>query len=140
MSMKNWSESGYGYELLNDDNWKNIVDFILQNTTQDFTDEQKQEMYECEDEFYLEDIIDNPVAWSIADYINKAEGMTIFRGYQSCADTDQETMIGIEPCYPWGLTANDMITQNEADGLLAKYAEILGITDAPNYFEAEYFG
>lgn len=140
MSMKNWSEDGYGFALFNVNNWKNIVDFILKNTTTNYTDEQKKEMYECEDEYELEDMIDKPVAWSVADYINKAEGTTIFKGYQSCSDTDQETMIGIEPCYPWSMTTNDMITQDKANELLTKYAEILGITEAPNYFEAEYFG
>ena len=140
MSMKSWSEAGYGYELFNDNNWKNIVDFILRSTTRFYTDEQKKEMYELEDEYELEDIIDNPVAWTVADYINKVEGLTIFKGYQSCGDTNQEAMIGIEPCYPWNMTTNDMITQDEANELLTKYAEILGITEAPNYFEAEYFG
>lgn len=62
------------------------------------------------------------------------------KGYQSDGDTGQEAMLGIEPCYPWSVTEKDMITKEDADKILTKYADILGVTDAPNYFEAEYFG
>lgn len=133
MSMRSWTEDGYGYELYNGKNFDKVKEFIVQNS--EFTYE---DIEEAENDYEIEDIIDCPVPWKVADIINELEGFNLFKGYRDDGDTGQKAMIGIEPKYPW--MYKKPITREEADGILAKYAEMLGITDKPDYFEAQYFG
>lgn len=133
MSMRSWTEDGYGYELYNGKNFDKVKEFIVQNS--EFTYE---DIEEAENDYEIEDIIDYPVPWKIADIINELEGFNLFKGYRDDGDTGQEPMIGIEPLYPW--MYKKPITREEIDEIFAKYAEMLGITDKPDYFEAHYFG
>ena len=104
----------------------------------DYDPETKEMMQDCEDEFDLQEYTDDPVVWVVADIINKKEGADILRGYRSDADTEQEAMLGLEPCYPWHMSK--ITTQEETDEVLNKYAKQLGITAKPDYFTAEYWG
>lgn len=139
MSMRSWTEDGYGYQLINTNNFDKIKQFIIDNDTKEYTEEEFEAIRESEDEWDMEGWIGDPVPWRIADIINKLEGYKfLVKGYQSCGDTDQDCMIGIEPLYPWNM--EEPITKEKADEILNKYAKILGIEMTPTYFEAEYFG
>ena len=149
MSMKSWTEEGYGYKLETGSNMKNIVDFIVANTKElpkdaeygyvfNFSEEEIKKMYECEGLDDLYGYTNDPACWVIANIINNLEGTNFVKGYQSDGDTDQPAMLGIEPLYPW--MTKKIITREVCDEILAKYAKILGITEYPDYFEAEYFG
>lgn len=139
MSMRSWTEDGYGYQLINANNIDKIKQFIIDNDTKEYTEEELEAIRESEDEWDMEGWIGDPVPWRIADIINKLEGYKfLIKGYQSCGDTDQDCMIGIEPLYPWNM--EEPITKEKADKILNKYAKILGIEMTPTYFEAEYFG
>ncbi len=139
MSMRSWTEDGYGYQLINANNIDKIKQFIIDNDTKEYTEEELEAIRESEDEWDMEGWIGDPVPWRIADIINKLEGYKfLIKGYQSCGDTDQDCMIGIEPLYPWSI--GEPITKEKADEILNKYAKILGIEMTPTYFEAEYFG
>lgn len=139
MSMRSWTEDGYGYQLINANNFDKIKQFIIDNDTKEYTEEELEAIRESEDEWDMEGWIGDPVPWRIADIINKLEGYKfLIKGYQSCGDTDQDCMIGIEPLYPWNM--EEPITKEKADKILNKYAKILGIEMTPTYFEAEYFG
>ena len=139
MSMRSWSEQGYGYSLfpLNDDNLQKVVDFIIENDEKKYSLEDIKEMRECEDEFDLEYIIGDPVCYKVTNIMNRLEGTMVFCGYLPCGDTDVESHIGICPFYPWECPT---MTKEQADSLLEKYAKILGITEKADYFDLEYFG
>ena len=139
MSMRSWTEDGYGYQLINANNFDKIKQFIIDNDTKEYTEEELEAIRESEDEWDMEDWMGEPIPWRIADIINKLEGCKfLIKGYQSCGDTGQDCMIGIEPLYPWDM--EEPITKEKADEILNKYAKILGIEMTPTYFEAEYFG
>ncbi len=149
MSMKSWTEDGYGYILETGNNMKNIVDFIVNNTKElssnkkngyvfNFSEEDIKNMYKCEDLYDLTEYTDDPVPWVIADIINNIEGVNFVKGYQADGDTDQPAMLGITPMYPW--ENKEIITKEACTRILAKYAQILGITEEPDFFIAEYYG
>ena len=144
MSMKSWTEPGYGFRLYTGDNLGKIREFImgnigcLKNPPVVITNELFKYIYEAEDEAELEDALDYPVPWMVAEIIRAKEGQTCgVKGYRSDGDTDQEAMLGIEPSYPW---QTEYRSQEDCDLLLATYAEQLGITEKPDYFDAEYYG
>ncbi len=134
MSRKSWTEEGYGFAL--NGNTAKIAEFLIANG--DYDEDTQEEMRECEDFIELEEYIEDPIPWAIANIINKIEGAELVKGYRSCGDTNQEEMLGIEPLYPWQM--EKPLTKDEADALLKKYAGLLGITQEPDYFTAEYFG
>lgn len=145
MRMKYWTEDGYGMHLFTAGNAEKIYRFIAEESPEllpseeEYCDAINSGFEDCCD--ILWDCLGEPASWHIANRINKLEGTTVFKGYASCGDTDQEEMIGVEPCYPW--TANKVdrsLTKEKANAILMKYAEILGIDDVPEYFEAEYVG
>lgn len=145
MSMKSWTEEGFGFNLFTEGNMDKVKDFLVDNIetvkkVQHLTELSEDEIRACEDEIEMNDILFEPVSRVVANVINELEGMSVFAGYDSCGDTDQDMMIGIIPAYPWGLKESDMITKEKAEELLNKYAEALGIDEEPDYFEAEYFG
>ena len=126
MSWRNWSEQGFGFKLFNGKNDRQVMNFIRKNIPQEITDEEAEAL----DPSYL-----------VAGIINEKEGTTVFCGYRECGDTDQEEYIGVCPSYPWQLNDVDRnMTLDMATLILKKYANILDITDAPNYFEAYYCG
>lgn len=137
MSMRGWSEEGYGYPLFTADNFQKVVDFIIENDDRKYTPEKISLMKECEDEFDLEEYIDDPVCWRVAQIINRLEGISCFRGYLSCGDTNVDCHIGFGTVWPW---QEERITKEKADEILEKYAEILGINEAPDTFDLEYYG
>lgn len=137
MSMRSWSEQGYGYPLFNGKNFRRVVDFIIENDEKNYTDEEAREMRDCEDEFDLEEYIDDPVSWKVAEIINRLENTSVFQGYQPCGDTDVESHIGVGLIYPW---SDERMSKEKANGILMKYAGVFGIEEAPDYFDLEYFG
>ena len=136
MSMRSWSEYGYGFALFNGSNLKSVVDFIIENTELDI--EGKNALLDSHDEWEIYDVLGESASQVVSDIINNKEGIRDVCGYDSCSDTDQVQMIGIAPSYPW-LNQKNM-SLDEANNLLCRYADMLGITDAPDYFEASYFG
>lgn len=140
MSMRIWTEDGYGFKLFNGNNWNEIIKFIIShnNGKYDLSKLDLKEIMESQDEWELENYLGEPVSWAIAQFINDAENIDYFKGYSSCGDTDQEEMIGIEPVYPWSM--KEPFTKEDADKLLRMYGEELGIKAKPYYFEAIYFG
>lgn len=149
MSMQSWSEPGYGFRLFNDrgpNNFKKVAEFLRDNCSVELSADEMldlQDAIQNEDEFCLGDIFgDSMVSWVVAKMINELEGFEFVRGYDSCGDTNQDQMIGIEPTYPWSNTdlAYQCLTREKADELLEKYAGLLGINAKPDYFDAQYFG
>lgn len=134
MSWHSWTEDGYGYPLFNEHNLRSVLEFIADNT-------EYKEVLDCETDYDAYDIMGQCCADTIAEIINKRERLTIFRGYTTCGDTDQEEYLGVEPAYPWSMSENDkQLTKERANSILIKYANILGIKEAPDYFEASYCG
>lgn len=149
MSMKTWTEPGFGFCIYNRkvDNSNKIMRFIADNAPKDtvspFTDEQRQSLRDSDDMETFREIADDPQACrAIANIINFMEGTTIVKGYASDGDTDQEEMLGIEPCYPWTLNEKDKsMTEAEAVALLQKYGKMIdGDWENIDYFDAEYYG
>ena len=139
MSMKSWTENGYGYCIEGADLHK-TVNFIIQHTNYD--EDAVKELKEVNDFEEVRDITDEPVCNILADIINELEDFGNMAGFDCDGDTDQPMMLGIEPAMPWFFKKNakSIISQEQADAILNKYAETLGITEEPDYFEAEYFG
>ena len=140
MSMTSWSEYGLGFQLFTGDNTEKVMRF-LKNHGEIISDWDSVLEEMRDDYFDPMDVVGEPASWAIARIINKQEGTTVFKGYNSCGDTDQEEMIGVEPCYPWGMNKMDRsLTKEKAIDILNKYAFELGSTSQPDYFEAKYFG
>lgn len=140
MSMKSWTEPGYGFKLYNGRNLGRIKDFLVENQDvykkKPFTEGELEAIRDAEDEYDLADYFDDPIPWVVAEIIRYKEGVTDIKGYQDDGDTDQEAMLGIEPSYPWHTKYR---TKEECNAVLKKYADILGITEEPDFFRAEYF-
>lgn len=142
MSWRAWTEPGYGYKLYQNNNLEKIKQFIVDNW--DILEESrpiKEIVMECNDETEIEQLLDSPTSYTIAEIINELENTTIFSGYQSCGDTNQDEMLGIRPTYPWFMNGMDKLrTRTDYMKLLKKYGDILGVTEEADYFEAEYCG
>lgn len=144
MSMKSWTEEGFGMLLFTEHNEDKVYEFLKKYNPELLpTEDELHEALDDGEEIgdILWEFIGEPASWHVANIINELEGTTIFNGYNSCGDTDQEEMIGVEPGYPW--TMNDVdrsLTKAKAMEILNKYARILGIQEMPEYFTAEYFG
>ena len=137
MTGENWSEECYGYPLFTADNFRKVVDFIIENDEKEYTPEQIEAMKECEDEFDLEEFTDYPVSWRVAEIINRLEGTTVFRGFIPCGDTDLDSHIGVGTIWPW---SESRMSKEKIDEILAKYAGILGIEKEPDELVLEYYG
>ena len=153
MSMKSWSEVGFGFPLWNKDNNEKIKNFILDNLEliydekndadetrkrfKEFSEEEDEDNYGIE--YLMFDILDEFASETIARIIEKKEGEKFFiRGFQPCGDTDTEEHLGVEPIYAWSI--KEPVTKEEVIEMLNKYANILGITEEPDFFDLEYFG
>ena len=148
MSMRSWTDEGFGMLLFTGHNEDKVLGFLKQHNPELFHNEEELKML-LEDgktssytSYTMWDFFGEPASWLVANTINKLEGTTIFRGYAPCSDTDQEEMIGIEPGFPWTMNRVDLSlsTRLKATEMLRKYAEILGIDEEPEYFIADYFG
>ena len=144
MSMICWSEEGYGFELFNGSNCKTIIEFIIQANHENFTQDEVEELRELaktDDIQGLDDFLDAPVSWVVADAINEIEQFSLIKGYQSSEKDDTGQYIGIDPRYPWSLSdAERKLTKSDCDDLLDKYAKMLGISCAPDFFILHYSG
>ena len=148
MSMKSWTEYGYGFPLNSGDNIEAIKKFICDNAQADsvhhelrINDEEKAKIMKCEDTGEIYEILDKYPSCVIAEMINVKEGTTFFRGYPQDCDTDQEEMIGAEPMYSWQMNEKEKsLTQEQITEILEKYAGMLGISAKPDFFNAEYCG
>lgn len=140
MSWQTWSEPGYGYQLFNGKNDRQILQFIRQHADRKISDQDAGDLI-SNNASYL-DIYGEDACVMIAGIIDSIEGYTVFRGYIECGNTDQEEMIGVEPVYPWHFFKEKdiVLTEQKAHSILKKYANILGITEEPHYFDAHYAG
>ena len=140
MSWKAWTAYGFGYEIWTKDHFNKVIEFIIERDNYKGT-EMESELRKCEDSWDVYGLLDEFASQRVAEIINKAEGLTVVRGYAPCGDTDQEEMLGIEPCYPWTMTKKDkQLTREQAYDLLVKYGKLLGIAEEPDYFDASYCG
>lgn len=139
MSMHSWSEDGFGYPVYGDNFYK-LKDFLLEN----ITDEKiLKEIKDTESNLDIESVLlshDTSASEIIADAINKKENVNVFSFYAQETDGGEPEAVGIAPVYPWTITTEEMKTRDEYIAILNKYAEILGITECPDYFEREYYG
>lgn len=142
MSMQHWTEEGFGFPLNTVDNDEAIFTFINAYGKEHYSWEEFREVKEdAEYGDALWEFFGEPVSYIVADIINDLEGLTVVKGYAPCGDTDQEEMIGIEPCFPWTINEKDrQLTREKAEAILEKYAGMLLIDEHPDYFEAQYFG
>ena len=144
MSMKSWTEEGFGVSLFTGHNEDKVYGFLKQYNPELLpTADELKSALESGEEIgdILQESFGEPASWHIANIINDLEGTSVFKGYDSCGDTDQEEMLGIEPCFPWTMNRVDLsLTKFKAAEMLRKYTEILGIEEEPEYFTAEYFG
>ncbi len=138
MSMRSWTEHGFGYPLLNDNNFETVKQFILDNA--ELSEDERDGLINSEDQWDVREVLDENMASVVACIINREEGFELFDDYDEDGDTNQELMLGIRPAYPWQFLSNEMITASKARSLLKKWGERLGITASPDYFEAEYYG
>lgn len=139
MSMMSWTEIGYGYPLFID-NFDNIKEFLANHTDiLGLENDVKEKIMQCDDdEGSLENAVQEPVPWAVARVMNALENTDIFKGYQSCGNTDQDAMIGVEPLFPWDV--KHIMTQDEVNEIMEKYSELLGIYTDPDFFQAHYYG
>lgn len=147
MSMKTWTEEGYGYPLYNGENTKNIIRFLIDNKAVDSEKLEKLENLMKEDlpnitESDIEECINDFPAYAVGSIICKKEGLSNLMGYIACSDTDIDSHLGFFKTYPWdNMTERSRkLTQKDADKILEKYAKVLGIEEKPDYFELEYYG
>ena len=148
MSMQSWTEYGYGFPLNSGDNIEAIKKFICENSSIEglppeyqIPEDMKAGIMECDETYWIYVLLKVYTSSIVAAIINDKEGTTLFRGYGSCGDTDQEEMIGAEPLYPWMMNEKDMtLTEERVDEILVKYAGILGIDEEPYSFNAAYYG
>lgn len=151
MSMSSWTENGYGYELFNGNNFGKVKEFILQefksqrdNAKQEdqFSYNEKIDLLEAAtEEIELEEICKEAVSHFIAGCINSRENISMCSGFCACGETDEYERIGLTPTYPWYYDNEDKnMTEEKAKEIMKKYAEILGITEEPEYFSQEYYG
>lgn len=144
MSSMSWTEPGYGFSLYNGSNMDEVKEFLINNKefSGDYADAflnvSDDDIRDASEEYELQELLGNPVSYIIVEIMNKKENCIMFKGYKSCADTDQPEMLGIEPLYPW--QQGQPRSREECDALLNKYAVQLGITEKPTYFSAEYWG
>lgn len=139
MSWSNWSEQGYGFKLFNGKNDRQVLQFIRRNVRREISDQEAEDLIHVEVPYA--DIYGDDACVMVAGIINDLEGYRIFSGYIECGNTDQEEMIGVYPSYPWNMTEKDKtLTEQKARDILKKYANILGITERPDYFDAYYAG
>lgn len=138
MSMKSWTEQGFGYQLLNDNNFETVKQFILDNA--ELSEDERDDLIDSQDSLEAFDAMNENMASVVASIINRVEDFDLFDGYDEDGDTDQELMLGIRPGYPWYFSEHELISADQARSLLKKWGERLGITVNPDYFEAEYYG
>ncbi len=137
-----WTESGFGYPIINSNNKSEILEFISEHWKDydaSFDQDEFDALIQRGELDEIEEYIDEPVSWLIADVINDTEGLTVFNGFSASEETGE--YLGIDPCYSWTMTeADKVLTKQRATELLKKYGEMLGVLDEPLYFEIEYIG
>ena len=140
MSMKSWTEKGYGFPLFNgtDEQFEQVKTFLSANCQELPIVSTPEEITACKDISDLDNIYDS-AAYAVACALNRSLGVDYISGYASDADTGQQEMIGIYPDFPW-IVGNLPKTEEEAKTIMEKAALLLGISGKPDYFEAEYYG
>ena len=143
MSWSNWSSQGFGFKLFNGQNDRHILEFIRSHIDDkayaEISDKDAEDLINCEVEYF--EIFNEYASEIVAGIINRLEGYTVFAGYPPCCDTDQEEMLGVWPDFPWRMEGrNKDLSVFQAASILRKYANMLGIKDEPDYFDAYYCG
>lgn len=141
MSMKTWTESGFGYELFNGDNFEAVKEFCIKELEKEGKNEMVAEVKNTKKESELSDVLGWFTSNFIAEAIARKEGINNITGYSPCGETDAPERLGIIPAYPWQLTEKAKnLSKEDCKNILKKYANELGITEEPDYFEQEYYG
>lgn len=138
MSWRSWTEQGYGFPLYTGKNLGALKKFLMKRET---NNKIATEIRDAEDETDLEDVLGDPVSWTVAGIIRSETGYESFIGFTSCGDTNFEEHIGFCADHPWRFKGKDAaMTLEDAQKVLEKYAAELEIDTEPDYFEAEYCG
>lgn len=152
MSMREWTEKGYGFPVFYNGNEIKVAKFIADNTGK--FDERCQEginsylipAIEEDDDFEIEEILrdmfDNNPAWAIAEIINDNEGISIIDGFMDDGDTGTVDTVMAYPSFPWQMNDKDKeLDEVKIHEILKKYADALDIPEILiDYQELSYFG
>jgi len=140
MSMKSWTEEGFGFPLFVNNNFDKVKAFVAER----LSPSERTDVMACEDDFELSEYIaDNTGSTCTAEFIAECFRETLkvnsLYGFTFDGDTDQDEMIGFRPTYSWSDDA-DKLSYEEALKILKDLADKLGINATPDYFTAEYWG
>ena len=158
MSMKSWSEYGYGFDLWetasdNSDvpgNFEKVKNFIILDMKEqkkrsnpkfyDHYDEKIAKVEKAKNPDEIEEVCDS-LCHYLAGAINIREGITVCSGFMACGDTDMPERIGICQLFPWEYDERSKsLTEEDAFKMMKKYADYFGVTEDPDFFEQEYYG
>ena len=167
MSMRAWTEDGYGFTIdrltktgdnlersvKTAEDFKPVLKFICDNLdlVMDADSEPRDEIYACRTPYEYYEFMDQYPSETIAEIINRREGTSCFSGFPPdetsyvCRDLGvriiSEERVGVAKCFPWQFNKNDkVLSEEDLRGILVKYAKMLGITQEPEIFSAEYCG
>ena len=142
MSRGEWTESGFGYELLNSSNLPNVREFIAKNGGRiGLGAEILEAAAESEDEEELNGCLKDSIPLTVALIINDMEGFNLFSGFDGNKETGATPHIGVSPALPWQFSVREnVITEARAVQILQKYAKVLGVKEEPDDFVLHYFG
>ena len=161
MSMRSWTEYGYGFPLYTGKNGLKILDFFAKHRISYFSchkldtavkiysklKDLRLSVKDAEDpeENLLngfEDIFDFHISDEIASIINHENRINGFRGFQADGDTGAEDTVMYTLSYPWQLTEKERsLSEKDLMSICEYYAAELGIpTDSIDYQNLEYYG
>ena len=102
MSMRPWTENGYGYPLFNGtpENLDAVKKCIIDNAEGPEKDKLNEYLADIADKYEIEEVVGNCPAYNVAECLNKQLNINCIAGFASCADTGQDMMIGIVGSYP----------------------------------------
>lgn len=142
MSMRSWSECGFGYKLFNGSNFDRVKKFLMDHVDvlcYGSANENKSTLSKCCDEFDIELAIGSYPSTCVANIINSIENCFDFCGFDPCGDCGTDEHFGIPMSFPWDCDSK-FRDKDGAIKVLKKYAEQLGIDGDPSEFDLEYFG
>ena len=160
MSMRSWTENGYGFGLFTGNNSADVIEF-LKNHEETFRnvcgektcDETYAALDQLEDEAEKEGIMDEDilsdgltdllspsVASAVAQIICYETGVKGFEGFPSGEYCDETVMY--VPAFPWQMSQKEKeLGPDDIHNILAQYAEELNVPESEiGDQELEYFG
>lgn len=152
MSMRSSFIYGYGFNCDCDD--EKLIDFVKTHKETFCKSEAETKLYEemlkhTENEYDLEDFFDRYSCESsgmegngavIANIMSRETGIR-FMYCQPDGDCDTYASVVFEEGYPWQLNEVEKnLTEGKLADICKKYMDELGIKEAPDYLNLEYYG